>query len=113
VRDLGTLKALGWPTRRIVAQIIGESAVTGACGALAGIVLGFASAAVLDAISPKLTAAAAHIGSSAAVRLTAHVGTSTALSAALLAVGCALVAGALGGWRAARLQPADAFTEVT
>jgi putative ABC transport system permease protein len=113
VRDIGTLKALGWPTRRIVAQIIGESVVTGACGALAGIALGFAGAALIDAISPKLTAtASATGGSSVAVRLTAHAGTGTALSAALLAMGCALVAGAAGGWRAARLQPACAFTEV-
>ena len=45
VREIGTLKAFGWRTRRIVAQIMGESAVIGLVGAALGIAVGFAGAA--------------------------------------------------------------------
>ncbi|HLK00185.1 MAG TPA: ABC transporter permease, partial [Streptosporangiaceae bacterium] len=40
-RELGTLKALGWPGRRVIAQIMGESLVTGLIGAVLGVALGF------------------------------------------------------------------------
>jgi putative ABC transport system permease protein len=113
VREIGTLKALGWPARTIVAQLLGESAITGGCGALAGICLGFAGIAVVDAIAPDLTATTGQpAGPAVAVHLSARATTGTLVSAALLAIGCALIAGALGAWRAARLPPAAAFTEV-
>jgi putative ABC transport system permease protein len=40
-REFGTLKALGWRTRRIVAQVLGESVVMGIAGAAVGVGLGF------------------------------------------------------------------------
>jgi ABC-type antimicrobial peptide transport system permease subunit len=40
VRELGTLKALGWTQRMVVRQIAGESLAQGAAGGLIGIVLG-------------------------------------------------------------------------
>ncbi|MFD0637403.1 ABC transporter permease [Catenulispora yoronensis] len=59
VREFGTLKALGWRTRRVTLQIMAESVVTGAIGAALGIGLGFAGAAVITAVAPALKAAVA------------------------------------------------------
>jgi putative ABC transport system permease protein len=54
VREFGTLKAIGWRTRRIVSQVLGESAVIGVAGALVGVGLGFGGAAIISAVAPKL-----------------------------------------------------------
>lgn len=137
VREFGTLKALGWRTRRIIAQIMAESLVTGVAGAAVGIGLGFAGAAVIDAIAPTLTATVAlNPGSTPpqgalitngsvktltlpsgvhtiGVHLHATVGAATILLAVALAIGGAVLAGALGSWRAARLRPAHALVRVT
>ena len=136
VREFGTLKALGWRTRRIVAQIMAESLVTGVAGAAAGIGLGFLGAALIEAIAPTLTATVAlNPGSTPprgalinggslktltlpggvhtiSVHLHATVGATTILLAVVLAIGGAVLAGALGSWRAARLRPAHALVRV-
>ncbi|WP_133057052.1 ABC transporter permease [Frankia sp. KB5] len=136
VREFGTLKALGWHTRRIIAQIMAESLVTGLAGAAVGIGLGFAGAAVIDAIAPTLTAAVAlNPGSTPpqgalikngsletmtlpggvhtlSVHLHATVGAATILLAVVLAIVGAVLAGALGSWRVARLRPAHALVRV-
>ena len=57
VREFGTLKALGWPTRRIVAQVLGESIVVGAAGGALGVGLGYGGAALVSVIAPTLSAA--------------------------------------------------------
>jgi len=136
VREFGTLKALGWRTRRIVAQIMAESLVTGVAGAAVGIGLGFVGAALIEAIAPTLTATVAlNPGSTPprgalinggslktltlpggvhtiSVHLHATVGATTILLAVVLAIGGAVLAGALGSWRAARLRPAHALVRV-
>ena len=56
VAEFGTLKALGWRTRRIVAQVLGESLAIGIAGAAAGIGLGFAGAAIIAAVAPSVSA---------------------------------------------------------
>jgi ABC-type antimicrobial peptide transport system permease subunit len=56
VREFGTLKALGWRSRRVILQVMGESIVVGIIGGAAGVVLGFAGAAVVNAIAPSLSA---------------------------------------------------------
>ena len=53
--------------------------------------------------------AAAH---TVAVHLTASVSTSVIVLAVLLAVAGGIIAGMFGGWRAARLRPADALSKV-
>jgi len=55
-REFGTLKAIGWRSRRIIGQVMGESVVTGLIGGVAGIGVGFAGVAIVDKIAPKLTA---------------------------------------------------------
>jgi ABC-type antimicrobial peptide transport system permease subunit len=56
VREFGTLKALGWRSRRIVGQVMGETLVIGVVGGAAGIALGFAGAALVKALVPPLSA---------------------------------------------------------
>jgi putative ABC transport system permease protein len=136
VREFGTLKALGWRTRRIIAQIMAESLVVGVIGAVLGIALGFGGAALIDATAPKLSATIAQnpgstpaqgalINSSGIHHLTlpggvhtvtvdmsAPVTITTIVLAVVLAMAGALIAGCLGGWRAARLHPAQALVRV-
>jgi ABC-type antimicrobial peptide transport system permease subunit len=57
VREFGTLKALGWRSRRIIGQVLGESVTTGIIAGIAGVALGFAGAAIASAVAPSLTAA--------------------------------------------------------
>ena len=54
IRELGTLKALGWRQRLVVRQVAGESLVTGALGGLVGAAIGIGGAAIIDAIGPTL-----------------------------------------------------------
>ena len=123
--EFGTLKALGWRTRRIIAQVLGESAAIGLAGAAAGIGMGYAGAAIIAAVTPSVSATvgstfggglATLIGGSpvqtAAVPLHPSVSVGLIALAVLLAVGGAVLAGAFGSWRIARLRPADALSRV-
>jgi putative ABC transport system permease protein len=124
VRELGTLKALGWTQRMVVRQIAGESLVQGAAGGLIGIVLGVVAALAISAFGPTLTASATTGGGGAllgvntvrtatsAVSLTAPVGISVLLLGFVLALLGGLIAGAAGAFRAARLRPADALRQM-
>jgi putative ABC transport system permease protein len=56
VREFGTLKALGWRSRRIVGQVMGESIAIGIIGGVVGVALGFAGAALVRSLSGPLTA---------------------------------------------------------
>ena len=150
VREFGTLKALGWTSRRIVRQVIGESVVIGVLGGAAGIALGFAGSALVGAFAPTLTASVGQTTGSATpggarsfggppggfggfgggggfagprrlasaatttvhVPLTATVTIGAVVAAVALAIAGGLLAGAFGGWRAARLRPAAALARV-
>jgi putative ABC transport system permease protein len=140
VAEFGTLKALGWRTRRIVAQVLGESVAMGIAGAAAGVGLGFAGAAIISAVAPKLSATvpgpsgafSLAVGQAAgpgpggavphspgatashvvAVPLHPSVTAGVIVLAVVLAVAGALLAGTLGSWRIARLRPADALSQV-
>lgn len=59
VREFGTLKAIGWRTRRVVGQVMGEGLAMGVIGGVAGIALGIAGSEVVSAVSPSLTASIA------------------------------------------------------
>ena len=117
VREFGTLKALGWTTGRITGQIMGESTAAGLVGATVGVAAGFAGANLVTTLAPALSATVplndgSGQNTTIAVHLTAQVSPTVAATAALLAISGALLAGALGTWRAARLQPADAFARI-
>jgi putative ABC transport system permease protein len=119
-RELGTLKAIGWTGRRIITQLIAESAAVGLTGATLGVAIGYAGIAVVNAVAPTLTATADHgpdTGTSTspptvAVHLDAHTTPGTIAAATLLALAAALIAGALAAWRTTRLRPAHALTEI-
>ncbi|MFH8803484.1 ABC transporter permease [Streptomyces sp. NPDC017936] len=132
VREFGTLKALGWPSRRVTRQVVGESMVNGLLGGALGIALGLAAAYTVTAISPKLTAQLGSAGggggmgggpgggpgrqsagSTLEIALSAPVSVTTIALAVGLAVAGGLVAGAMGGWRASRMRPADALRSVS
>jgi putative ABC transport system permease protein len=123
IRELGTLKALGWRQRLVVRQVTGESLVQGALGGLVGAGIGIAAAALIDAIGPTLEASVQEQASggfnpfgqgavsagSTDVVLGAPVDAGLVLLAIGLAVVGGLLAGAAGGLRAARLRPAEAL----
>jgi putative ABC transport system permease protein len=142
VREFGTLKALGWSTGRITAQVIGESAAIGIVGAVTGVALGCAATALVSRLASTLTATAAAApghsepkgfiaGGSARTgehffhqipffgtydTLPVHFAAPVAISVVVLAAGLGiaggLFAGALAAWRAARLRPAVALARV-
>jgi ABC-type antimicrobial peptide transport system permease subunit len=123
IRELGTLKALGWRQRLVVRQVTGESLVQGAVGGLLGAAIGIAGAAIVDAIGPTLEASVeqprgAGFGPFGQGEITAGstdvvLGAPVDVGLLVLAIGLALLggllAGAAGGWRAARLRPAEAL----
>src|SRR5450756_3058644 len=47
VREFGTLKALGWKSRRVVGQVMGESVVQGVIGGVIGVIIGVAGARLI------------------------------------------------------------------
>ncbi len=130
VREFGTLKAMGWRSRRIIRQIMGEALVIGIAGGAAGVAIGYGAAALVDALAPPLTATTATTASAAggpggrfarpatsaahtvSVHLTAPVTLGAVALAVVLAIAGGLIAGSLGGWRAVRLRPAAALARV-
>ncbi len=56
VREFGTLKALGWKSRRVVFQVMGESIAVGIVGGIVGVAVGFGGAAAVGKFSGSLTA---------------------------------------------------------
>ncbi len=56
VREFGTLKALGWTSRRIIGQVMGEAVVMGIIGGAIGVGLGLAGAELVSRLSPRLYA---------------------------------------------------------
>ncbi|MFD5543991.1 ABC transporter permease [Streptomyces sp. NPDC127079] len=133
VREFGTLKALGWPSRKVTRQVVGESMVNGLIGGALGIAIGVGAAYAVTAVSPKLTAQLGSTGGGGGmgggpggggpggqsaqntleIALTAPVSVTTIALAVGLAVTGGLIAGAMGGWRASRMSPADALRSVS
>jgi ABC-type lipoprotein release transport system permease subunit len=56
VREFGTLKALGWRSKRIVGQVMGEAITIGIIGGAVGVGLGFAGATLVSKLSGPLSA---------------------------------------------------------
>jgi ABC-type antimicrobial peptide transport system permease subunit len=132
-RELGTLKAIGWPGRRVVGQVTGESLFQGALGGVIGALLGIGGAALIGAFGPELTATVAAqepaaggrgfgppglsagfgqgaiTAGSANVPLDAPVDLGLIVLAVSLALLGGLLAGSIGGLRASRLRPAVAL----
>lgn len=132
-REFGTLKAIGWSNGRIVRQVAGESIVQGLIGGAAGIAVGLLGVIIVNLIAPTLSGSASTVGAlggpgggafrgpggatqTAAATTDVTLQAPVTISIILIAVGLAvlggLLAGAIGGWRAARLRPAEALRSV-
>jgi len=141
-REFGTLKAIGWSNRRIVGQVAGESLVQGLIGGVVGIAIGLVGVLIVNLVAPTLSATAttqaaggftppdgaaagpgaggagggfgqaAQAAATSDVVLNAPVTLSVIVIAVALAVIGGLLAGAIGGWRASRLRPAEALRAV-
>lgn len=131
VREIGTLRAIGWSRGRVVRQILAETVGIGVLGGVAGIGLGFAAAWAVGQFTPALSAtssgvpgftgstfsqlfgqAAEAVSKTSTIQLSAPVRPMTLLLGVAFAVVGGLLAGAIGGWRAARLAPAEALRTI-
>ena len=128
VREIGTLRALGWTRRRVVGQVLTETALIGVLAGVVGIAVGYVVSAAVGALSPELSATSSGVAAGASqvselfgqttssltrsVSLTAPIHLSTIVLGMACALAGALLAGAVGGWRAARLSPAVALRDL-
>jgi len=129
VREIGTLRAIGWKRGRVVRQIMAETFGIGLVGAVAGVAVGFGVAEAVNLFGPTLqsTLTGATVGASTAGSVFHQAATASSQQSihmqavidagtVLLGVACALLggllAGALGGWRASRLSPATALRDL-
>lgn len=126
-REFGTLKAIGWSDRRVIGQVAGESVAQGLIGGVAGLLIGLVGVLVINLVQPTIAAGSAMspqggpggmpgFGSTAQtaseITLSAPLSPWAVVAAIVLAVLGGLMAGAIGGWRAARLSPAEALRSV-
>ena len=130
-RELGTLKALGWRTPRVVAQVVGEALTQGVLGGAIGLGLGVVGAWFVTRAMPALSATVSTGGGALqagaptiarggqnpftrtiSVALHAPVDLHLAGLAIALSLAGGLIAGLLGGWRAASLRPADSMRQL-
>jgi putative ABC transport system permease protein len=128
VREIGTLRAIGWSRGRVVRQIVAETVGIGLVAGALGIALGFGASAAVAAFSPTLTANTVGVstfqGSSlsslfgqstqavtttSTIHLTAPIHLLTLVVGVALAVLGGLIAGGVGAARAARLSPSEAL----
>jgi ABC-type lipoprotein release transport system permease subunit len=131
VREIGTLRAIGWSRGRVVNQILAEMLGIGLVGAAVGVVVGLGVCALVNAFGPTLSysIAGAVVGSSSAsglvhqataaaasatknIHLHTSISVLTVLVAAVIAILGALLAGLAGAWRAARLPPTSALRDL-
>ncbi len=128
MRELGTLRALGWRKGQVLRQIAGESVAQGIAGGILGLSLGVAATLAFARFGPNLEAITKPIIDPTnspisgplsgpplepAMHQAVHIYPVLDIRVILLGLGCAvlggLVAGAAGSLRAARLSPADAL----
>ena len=131
VREIGTLRAVGWSRRRVTGQLMLETLGIGAVGALIGIAMGVALSAGVTHVVPPLTAdtgssagnsstlgtlvGVAHnlkVGSTVHVPIIATVAPASIAAGIALALVGGLLAGLVGGWRASSLTPSVALRDL-
>ncbi len=129
VREIGSLRAIGWSRGEVVRQVMAETIGIGIVGGLIGVAIGAGVCAVIAAVGPGLsvTSTGLAVGAStlsnmvgqsttgtvtSIVHLTAPIHFTTILIAFAGALVGGLIAGIIGGWRAARLAPASALRDL-
>lgn len=129
VREIGTLRAVGWSRGQVVRQIMAETLGIGLVGGVLGVAVGVGVCALIGAVGPSLSATVSgtavgastvgslfHQASSVPSSTTVHLQAPLDLAVGVLGFAAAvvggLVAGTVGGWRAARLAPASALRDL-
>lgn len=102
-REIGILRAVGTPARRVLAIFLVQGGVLGFAGSLVGSALGAAFAKAFEGIV---------LGPDGAPRFPVDVSLGLLLRSAALAVCVGLVAALIPAVRAARLDPAEAIRHV-
>ena len=131
VREIGTLRAIGWSRGRVMGQIMTEMLGIGIIGAALGVLVGLGVCLAVNTFGPTLaysttgvavgsssasglvhatSAAAASVGKT--VKLHTSISALTVIGAAAIAILGGLVAGLAGAWRAARLSPVSALRDL-
>lgn len=129
VREIGSLRAIGWSRGRVVRQIMAETLGIGVIGGVVGIGIGAVICLIIGAVGPALSVSSTglavgasnvsgllHQATSATVATTVHLTAPIRVLTIVIAFAGALlgglIAGAVGGWRAARLSPASALRDL-
>jgi ABC-type antimicrobial peptide transport system permease subunit len=129
VREIGSLRAIGWSRARVVRQIMAETIGIGIIGGVLGVALGAIICLIIGAVGPALsvTSTGLAVGASSVsgllhqttsasiartVHLTAPIRPFTIVLAFVGALLGGVIAGAIGGWRAARLSPSSALRDL-
>jgi putative ABC transport system permease protein len=130
VREIGTLRAIGWSRGRVVRQIVAETVGIGVLGGILGVGLGVGVCAIIGALGPALssTTSVTAVGTSSvgnifhqattAAQMSSKVHLRAPIDVAIVLLGFGsgmgggLIAGAIGGWRASRLAPATALRDL-
>ncbi len=129
VREIGSLRAIGWSRGRVVRQIMAETLGIGVVGGVVGIAVGAVICLIIGAVGPALSVSSTGLAVGASkvsgllgqttsatvartVHLTAPIHPLTIVIAFAGALLGGLIAGAVGGWRAARLAPASALRDL-
>ena len=130
VREIGTLRAIGWSKGRVVRQLVGETMGIAVLGAAFGLLIG---GAVVWAVNQSATtfkstsvgvngtaggSAAQILGIAQQQAVTTTTQLHASLSGTTLVLGIVfalvggLIAGLIGSWRAARLAPSTALRDI-
>jgi ABC-type antimicrobial peptide transport system permease subunit len=133
VREIGTLRALGWSKWLVIRQVGAESMTQGVIGGVIGVVIGIGATAVINSLDLSLSASSATASTTAnragfgpaaasaaqtVAKTTNQVALHAPLAGSIILIGFALavlgglLAGATGALRAAQLRPADALRQV-
>jgi len=131
VREIGTLRAIGWSRGRVVGQIMTEMLGIGIIGAALGVLVGLGVCLAVNTFGPTLaySTTGVAVGSSSAsglvhataaaassvgktVKLHTSISALTVIGAAVIAILGGLVAGLAGAWRASRLSPVSALRDL-
>ena len=131
VREIGTLRAIGWSKGRVVRQLIGETLAIALLGGILGVILGLGLTSLISHSNTKLTATPAAVASNASgagasffgvaqntTQTATHIALHAPMHASTWIYGIAfallggLIAGLVGAWRAARLAPATALRDI-
>jgi putative ABC transport system permease protein len=96
-QEIGTLRAMGWKRRQVLALIELESATLGLFGGVLGLLLGWCALRVLASLPQT------------ASFVSASVGWPLLAEAMVIALLAGVIAGAVPAWRAGQLSPVDAL----